>query len=161
MTPSFFLVAQMTILLVLSAIKQKRLFVKKANLQNSQQRLFQVRISLFFPSVFLLQMVFFLTWLIMDIWPVEFLTETVLSWLGDSYITLSPGQKMASHLNNLLDIWSKKSSFFGHLSVLSQRRYNLNGFVEELPKLPKARFGHACSPIPTPGSTGQVIISVL
>ena len=78
---------------------------------------------------------------------------------------------MASHLNNLLDIWSKKSSchricylcmkrFLGHLSVLSQRRYNLNGFVEELPKLPKARFGHACSPIPTPGSTGQVIISV-
>ena len=36
----------------------------------------------------------------------------------------------------------------------------MNGFVEELPNLPKARFGHACAPIPTPGNTGQVTISL-
>ena len=32
--------------------------------------------------------------------------------------------------------------------------------MEELPKLPKARYGHACSPIPTPGTNGQVASSV-
>ena len=47
-TPSFFLVDEMTPLLGHSAIKQKRRFVRKANLQNSQQRLFQVRLSSFF-----------------------------------------------------------------------------------------------------------------
>ena len=43
----------MTPLLDLSAIKQKRRFVRKANLQNSQQRLFQVRLSSFFFNCFI------------------------------------------------------------------------------------------------------------
>ena len=56
--------------------------------------------------------------------------------------------------------YEKKFIDFQIIWVLPQCRYNLNGFVEELPNLPKARFGHACAPIPTPGNTGQVTISV-
>ena len=38
-------------------------------------------------------------------------------------------------------------------------RYNLNGFVEELPRLPEGRSGHACASIPTSVlNIGQVVI---
>ena len=30
-------------------------------------------------------------------------------------------------------------------------RYNVNGFVEELPQLPENRYGHACSALPSTG----------
>ena len=30
-------------------------------------------------------------------------------------------------------------------------RYNVSGFVEELPQLPKNRYGHACAALPTTG----------
>ena len=30
-------------------------------------------------------------------------------------------------------------------------RYNVNGFVEELPQLPENRYGHACAALPTTG----------
>ena len=43
----------MTPLLDHSAIKQKRRFVRKANLQNSQQRLFQVGLSSYFFNCFI------------------------------------------------------------------------------------------------------------
>ena len=35
-------------------------------------------------------------------------------------------------------------------------RYNVNGFVEELPQLPESRYGHSCAAIP---STGVRLIS--
>merc|ERR1712037_1035669 len=34
-------------------------------------------------------------------------------------------------------------------------RYNVNGFVEELPKLPESRFAHACAALP---STGALVV---
>merc|ERR1719151_488900 len=34
-------------------------------------------------------------------------------------------------------------------------RYNVNGFVKELPQLPESRYGHACAALP---STGALVI---
>merc|ERR1712037_404942 len=35
-------------------------------------------------------------------------------------------------------------------------RYNVNGFVEELPQLPESRYGHACAALP---ATGALVVA--
>ena len=42
------------------------------------------------------------------------------------------------------------SSTFLHTSNIFTR-YNVNGFVEELPQLPEDRNGHACAALPATG----------
>ena len=37
------------------------------------------------------------------------------------------------------------------MDVLTKCRYNINGFVEELPSLPTTRYGHICAALPSSG----------
>ena len=38
-----------------------------------------------------------------------------------------------------------------HHSIADICRYNINGFVEELPQLPEGRFAHSCAALPSTG----------
>ena len=81
----------------------------------------------------------------------------IRAWVDPPLIRAMPERKLFFFIDVFPNkIWHPEN----HIQYILKYRYNISGFVEELPQLPENKGGHACAALPTGVRPAQHTFSI-